>query len=113
MAMRRNGRSHWVRKTLILERGALVIQGLRWPAGVWNVEHQRLQQIRHLAFNVKPSVASKRALPPVKQPARGLCRVAQGALCSATPYRGGEGLKREGTLVHAGLIHAGVWQKPT
>ena len=90
MGMRRDERSHQVRKTLILDGGAVVIQGPKRPAAVWDVEHQQFQQIRHLAFNVKPSVASKHALPQVKQTAGGVCCVAQGALCSVTPWRRGE-----------------------
>ena len=95
MGMRRDERSHWVRKMLILDGGAVVIKGPKRPAAVWDVEHQQFQQIRHLAFNVKPSVASKHALPRVKQTAGGVCCVAQGALCSVTPLWwgvvGGEG----------------------
>ena len=40
MGMRRDERSHRVRKMLILDGGAAVIQGPKRPAAVWDVEHQ-------------------------------------------------------------------------
>lgn len=91
MGMRRNENSHWLLKTLILDRGAVLIQGPKRPAAVWNVEHQRFQQIRHLAFNVKPSVASKHASSQVKQTAGGGggCCVAQVTPWRRVRWRGG------------------------